>query len=150
MAFEMTHSKLVIVSHFAPSVINFRGPLIQTLCSSGVNVHVLAPDWNKQIEAAAHALGASSAGCFLSRTGLNPLADLFTLMELMRLFKAHKPDVVFTYAAKTNVWGILAAALAGVPHRVAMVEGMGYAFTAGASGRSTKQRIVGAVMLGKV
>jgi hypothetical protein len=52
-----------------------------------------------------------------------------------------------SYAAKTNVWGMLAAWLAGVPRRVAMVEGLGYAFTDGASGkRGLKQRLLGAVL----
>jgi len=137
---------LYIISNYAPSVINFRGPLIQALCAADAAVRVLAPDWNTSTQAAAQALGAETAGYRLSRTGLNPVADLFTVWDLWRSFKAHKPDVVLTCAAKANVWGMLAAALAGVPHRVAMVEGMGYAFTEGAHGRSAKQRLVGAVL----
>lgn len=139
---------LLIVSHYAPSVINFRGPLIQALCAAGVNVHVLAPDWNNKTETAVQALGASSAGFRLLRAGLNPVTDLFTLWDLWRHFKAQKPDVVFTYAAKTNVWGMVAAALTGVPHRVVLIAGMGYAFTEGANARSAKQRLVRAVLTG--
>lgn len=145
MATAMT-KRLLIVSHYAPSVVNFRGPLIQALCSAQVLVRVLAPDWSQKTEGAAQALGAETGGYRLSRAGLNPLADVATAWDLWRSCKAQKPDVVFTYAAKTNVWGMLAAALAGVPHRVAMVEGMGYAFTEGANGRSTKQRLLGSVL----
>ena len=137
---------LTIVSHYAPSVINFRGPLIQALCAEGVRVQVLAPDWQPQTQQAAQALGADTAAYDLSRAGLNPFGDLHTLLQLWRHFKVSKPEVVFTHAAKTNVWGMLAAALAGVPHRVAMVEGMGYAFTESARGRTFKQRLVGAVL----
>lgn len=137
---------LTIISHYAPSVINFRGPLIRALCAAGVNVQVLAPDWTPQTEQAAQALGVKTGAYSLSRAGLNPFGDLRTLLQMWRSFKAHKPEVVFTYAAKTNVWGSFAAALAGVPHRVAMVAGMGYAFTEGANGRTFKQRLVGAVL----
>jgi glycosyltransferase involved in cell wall biosynthesis len=137
---------LLIVSHYAPSVINFRGPLIQALRGEGVRVQVLAPDWQPQTQQAAQALGADTAAYDLSRAGLNPFADLHTLLQLWRHFNASKPAVVFTHAAKTNVWGMLAAALAGVPHRVAMVEGMGYAFTESARGRTLKQRLVGEVL----
>ena len=137
---------LTMISHYAPSVINFRGPLIQALCAAGVNVQVLSPDWNPQSEQAAAAMGANTEAYRLSRAGLNPFGDLRTLMQLWRSFKAHKPDVVFTYAAKTNVWGMFAAALVRVPHRVVMVEGMGYAFTEGANGRSIKQRLLGALL----
>lgn len=137
---------LTIVSHYAPSVLNFRGPLIQALSRAGVSVQVLAPDWNPQTEQAAQALGVTTGAYRLSRAGLNPFGDLRTLLQLLRHFKANKPDVVFTHAAKTNVWGMLAAALADVPHRVSMVEGMGYAFTEGANGRSIKQRLLSAVL----
>lgn len=137
---------IVIVSHYAPSVINFRGPLIHSLCAADVIVQVLAPDWKPQSEQVAQALGVKTGAYCLTRVGLKPLGDLRTLLLLWRSFKANHPDVVFTYAAKTNVWGILAAALAGVPHRVAMVEGMGYAFTEGANGRSIKQRLLGTVL----
>jgi len=142
----MIVSRIAIVSHYSPSVTNFRGPLIQALCAKGVHVQVLAPDWLPQTLAAAQTLGAQTATYGLSRAGLNPVADLRTLFQLWRHFKGSKPNVVFTHAAKTNVWGMLAAALAGVPHRVAMVEGMGYAFTESANGRTLKQRLVGAVL----
>jgi len=142
----ITATNLTIVANYAPSVVHFRGPLIEALCSAGVQVQVLAPNWQPQTEQAAHALGAQTGAYTLSRAGLNPFGDLRTAFQLWRSFKAHKPDVVFTHAAKTNVWGMLAAALAGVPHRVAMVEGMGYAFTDGANGRSAKHRLLGVVL----
>lgn len=143
---RVMNPKLIVVSHYAASVVNFRGPLIKTLRQAGVQVQVIAPDWQPQMKQAVQALGAQTADFGLSRAGLNPLNDLRTALQLWRYFKAEKPDVVFTYAAKTNVWGMLAAALAGVHHRVVMVEGMGYAFTEGGNGRNVKQRLLGLVL----
>jgi glycosyltransferase involved in cell wall biosynthesis len=140
------NSKLFIISHYAASVVNFRGPLIKALRKEGVQVVVIAPDWQPQMETAVLALGGKIANFHMSRAGLNPISDLSTALQLWRYFKAEKPDIVFTYAAKTNVWGVLAAALAGVRHRVAMVEGMGYAFTEGMNGRNAKQRLLGMVL----
>lgn len=137
---------IALISHYAPSVVNFRGPLIEVLCAAQARVHVMAPDWRSQTEASAHGLGARTGDYRLSRAGMNPFADAATVWDLWRCFKAEKPDIVFTYAAKTNVWGMLAAALAGVPHRVAMVEGMGYAFTEGVKGRSVKRRLLRVVL----
>jgi glycosyltransferase involved in cell wall biosynthesis len=137
---------LIIVSHYAPSVVSFRGPLIAALHSVNVNVTVLAPDWDVSSQMLVRSMGADTEGFNLSRAGVNPLRDFETLIQLWRHFRFYKPGVVFTYAAKTNVWGMLAAALAGVPKRVAMVEGMGYAFTEGANGRSFKQRWLGSVI----
>ena len=138
--------KLTIVSQCTTTALNFRGPLIKALCAAGVRVQVLAPNWQPQTEEAAHALGAQTEAYTLSRTGLNPFADLRTAFQLWRSFKAHKPDVVFTYYAKTNTYGILAAALAGVPRRVILVAGMGYAFTDSPNGQYFKQRLIAVVL----
>jgi len=139
--------KLLIVSHYSASVVNFRGPLIVDLLNRQIQVTVLAPDWTEKGRAAVESLGATTASYTLARAGLNPFKDIQTAIELYKVFKKTKPSVVFTYAAKTNVWGILAAALAGVPRRVAMVEGMGYAFTQGHNGRTKKQRLLGVLLL---
>ncbi|WP_371809238.1 glycosyltransferase family 4 protein [Aquabacterium sp. A08] len=125
---------------------NFRGPLITALRSIGAKISVMAPDWDVGSQQLVGSMGAETTDFNLSRAGLNPLRDLATLIQLWRYFRVYKPRVVFTYAAKTNIWGMLAAALAGVPHRVAMVEGMGYAFTEGVNGRSFKQRWLGWVI----
>lgn len=142
----MNASRLTIVSHYAPSIVNFRGPLLKVLGAAGMSTRVLAPDWNEYFKSSVEALGAETACFFISRSGVNPLPDLWTAWQLWREFKANKPNMVFTYSAKTNVWGMLAATLARVPHRVAMVEGMGYAFTEGAHGRTVKQRLLRVVL----
>lgn len=138
---------IVLIGHAASATLNFRAPLIADLVAAGCAVEVLAPDWTEAQLARLAALGARGETFPLARTGLNPLEDLRTLLALWRHLRRSRPDVVFTYAAKTNVWGMLAAWLSGVPRRVAMVEGLGYAFTEGAQGRRTpKQRLIGAVL----
>lgn len=145
----MKNPSVTILSHYAPSVINFRGPLIRELLSAGHQVTVLAPDWTSEQVAALNGMGVQVVHMPLARVGLNPLQDLQTLRFLWGYLRRNRPDVVFSYAAKTNVWGMLAAALAGIPHRVAMVEGMGYAFTEGSDGRRRyKQRLLGRVLSG--
>lgn len=143
---NQTSKKIIIISHYAPSVVSFRGALIQALCSRGVRVKVLAPDWQEQTAKAVIFLGAETATYNLSRAGLNPFNDFRTFLQLCLQLRQDKPDVVFTYAAKTNIWGTLAAALNGVSNRVVMVEGMGYAFTDSDTERSAKQRFLRLVL----
>jgi len=78
----------------------------------------------------------------MHRTGTNPLADLRTLLDCLRLMKAVSPDVVLCYTAKPVIYGLIAARWAGVPHRAAMIEGLGFAFT----GTSPKHRLLAGVM----
>lgn len=121
--------KIFIISHYAGSVVNFRGPFISDLIKRQNSVTVFAPDLTGEFKRNIENLGATTVSFGLDRTGLNIFKDILTTYELFKQFKKQSPDVVLTYSAKTNVWGILAATLASVPHRVAMVEGMGYVFT---------------------
>ena len=91
-------------------------------------VHKETTEWLNQIGAAAHDV-------HLSRTGLNPLSDTRLCGQLYRLILKLKPQVFFGYTAKPVIWGILVAWLVGVPQRVALITGLGYAFTGKAKGR---------------
>jgi glycosyltransferase involved in cell wall biosynthesis len=134
--------KIFIISHYAGSIINFRGPFISELIKWKSTVMVFAPDLTEDFKRDIQRLGAVAASFSLDRTGLNFFKDILTTIELFKKFRKLSPDVVFTYSAKTNVWGILAATFASVPHRVAMVEGMGYVFTHSHSYAKLKNRIL--------
>lgn len=134
--------KVCLVGHAAAATLNFRGPLIKDLLGAGCHVVVLAPDWSPELKHRVESLGARAYAYPLLRTGLNPWHDVLSLVALVKRFRTEKPDVVLTYAAKTNVWGTLAAWLAKVPRRVAMVEGLGFALIEGSPGeRSFKRRV---------
>ena len=80
----------------------------------------------------------------LKRTSISPLADLKTLLSLAVSLAHSQPHLVLTFQPKPNVYGILAAALARVPLRAAVVEGLGFAFTPGED--TLKKRLVRAVL----
>lgn len=135
--------RVTLVGHAADATLNFRAPLIADLLAAGCEVEVLAPDWTPQQLRRLQILGAQGATYPLMRTGLNPLQDIRTAGALYRHLRRTRPDAVLTFAAKTNVWGMLAAAAAGVPRRGAMVAGLGYAFIEGGSSlRDLKRRLL--------
>lgn len=68
---------------------------------------------------------------FVERNGTNPVKDLRTLRDLERVFGEERPDKVFVYHAKANIYGAIAAKRAGVPEVYAMVGGLGSIFNAG-------------------
>jgi len=122
--------RIAIVSHHAVSLLNFRGHLIGELCANGVQVHCLAPDYDAGTRAGVRALGAVPVDYRLQRTGMNPLRDLVDVARLVRILRRLAPDVSFAFSTKPMVYGTLAAWVARVPRRVALVEGAGYVFTA--------------------
>jgi len=128
--------KIVIVSHYAPSLINFRGELIKTLVKAGHQVITLGPEAGFESELAA--IGAEYRQIPLQRTGTNPAKDMSTVFALTKLLKRIKPDIVLSYAIKPVIYGSLAASLAGISNIYSMITGLGYVFT----GESVKQKIL--------
>lgn len=120
---------VAIISSQAYSLINFRGALIRDLVNSGVKVFALAPDINDEMWVALEEIGAHPVRITLSRVGLNPIKDLLDTTTLIRLLRRLRPDVTLTYLIKPVIFGTMAAYLAGVPRRVAMIEGLGYVYT---------------------
>lgn len=131
-----------IVTSQAFSMVNFRGLLIRDLVSAGVQVHAFAPDYDDELRKKIFALGATPVDFHLTRTGMNPLRDGLDTLRLARMLRRLKPDVMLGYFIKPVIYGTLAAALAGVPRRVAMIEGLGYVFTASGSCQSWSRKLL--------
>ena len=120
--------KIAIVGNQGFSLFNFRGALIEDLVARGHSVYALAPHIDSNVAEKLRKTGAIPHEIHLARTGTNPFADLRTLFELWQKFRHLKPDIVLGYTAKPTIYGTLAAWLAGVPARFAMIEGLGYIF----------------------
>ncbi|MDD3651795.1 glycosyltransferase family 4 protein, partial [Immundisolibacter sp.] len=122
--------RLALISSQAFSIGNFRGPLVRELVQAGVEVFALAPDYDDRQRDIVRALGAQPVDISLDRTGMNPLRDGMDMLRLAAVLRRLRVDVSFAYFAKPVIYGTLAAWLARVPRRVAMIEGLGYVFTA--------------------
>lgn len=138
-------SSVLMVAGLASSLINFRGDLLAAMRAEGHSVTVAAPDLSSDAETASRlrALGVEIADVPFERGGLNPISDLRAFLTLIRLMRHVRPTHLFAYTVKPVVWGMLAARVAGIPCRYAMITGLGYAFTGKASGkRLLVQRVV--------
>jgi glycosyltransferase involved in cell wall biosynthesis len=60
------------------------------------------------------------------RREVSPAWDLLALLELAKLFRTERPDVVHTHSSKAGILGRLAAALSGVPVIVHTYHGFGF------------------------
>lgn len=57
--------------------------------------------------------------------GVQPLVDLMTVAQLVRLYKQIRPTIVHTFDTKPSVWGRFAARLVDVPIVVGTLPGLG-------------------------
>ncbi|CAM5785239.1 glycosyltransferase family 4 protein [Castellaniella caeni] len=120
---------IALIAHHAGSLLNFRGDWIRSLRADGMRVLCLAPDYTDADRAAVRHLGAEPFDYSLQRTGMNPLRDLRDAWALARLLRRLQPDISFAFSTKPVIYGTLAAWLARVPRRLAMIEGVGFVFT---------------------
>lgn len=65
----------------------------------------------------------------MTRKGTNPFSEIRSIVAFYQQYKKNKPDLVHHFTIKPVIYGTLAARLAGVPHIVNSITGLGYIFT---------------------
>lgn len=140
-------ARFVIVNGFGDAVIAFRGPLVSELVARGHEVIVSTPEPEEvpkeRIAGGLAALGARCVFSPLRRTALSIAGERRTAAHYRNLFDETRPDGVFASNPKPVFHAIPAAHAAGVPRRVAMITGLGYAFVS----RSVKARLLRLIAL---
>lgn len=134
-------ARVAVFGSLPESLINFRGPMMRAMVAAGHEVHALSPPARIELLDALSSMGVRHHVIPLSRTGLNPLTDLRTLVALSRVLRDLRVECLFAYTIKPVIYGGLAARIVGVPRYYAMVTGLGYTF----SGRGLKGRLLGQV-----
>jgi glycosyltransferase involved in cell wall biosynthesis len=119
---------VIFCSNTAWNLANFRGAIIEALVADGWRVVAAAsPDGT---EHRLRALGAEFHAIPIKASSRNPANDLRLLLSLLVLLRKERPAALLTFTIKPNIYGALAARLAGVKV-IATVSGLGSAFLAG-------------------
>lgn len=134
--------RVMLIGTTASGMLGFRSDLIAMLTKRGFKVYALAVDYCDTSRRKVAALGAVPVDYTFSRAGMNPVADLWNCLKLARIIKTIAPNLVFSYFAKPAIFGTVAARLAGVGRCIAMLEGLGYAFTDYPGKRSLKRVVL--------
>lgn len=120
--------RLLIVVQEALFFTTHRLPVGRAMQRRGWTVHVAAPA-DPAIVEQLQAEGFVFHPIPLTRSGLNPLAELKLLLALLGLFLRLRPQLAHLVSIKPMVWGGLAARLTGVPAVIHAITGLGYVFT---------------------
>jgi len=142
---RLAKDRVLILASKSESLINFRGALIDELIKREFEVHVVSPNMGKNIRVTQAFMrrGVHCHSINLARTGLNPFGDIKSVLSMYKLINTVKPRYFLGYTIKPVIWGLLAASLSGVEKRVALITGLGYAFTGQATGlRLLVQKVV--------
>lgn len=115
---------LILSNHFI-TLYNFRKELIIKLVENGHKVFISMPksEENKFF---------SDMGCEIietpvDRRGINPIKDIKLVIKYIKIMKNIKPDIIFSYTIKPNIYGSVASNLTKY-RQVSNVTGTGATF----------------------
>jgi glycosyltransferase involved in cell wall biosynthesis len=119
--------RLALTVNNAWDILAWRQALVRALLEAGFEAAVVAPP-GPAIPAVA-GLGCQILTYPLNRRGLNPLEEARALIGLSAVYRQWRPAIAHHFTIKPNLYGTLAARLAGVPVVIATVTGLGYIWT---------------------
>ncbi len=117
--------RIAIVINTAWNIYNFRMGLIRSFLNDNHEIHTIAPPDGYET----HLI---QAGCHyhpvkLENKGTNPQKDLAYTYQLYKIYKKIRPDIILHFTIKPNLYGTLAAKVAGIPV-INNVSGLGTVF----------------------
>ncbi len=116
---------IALVANTSWSMLKFRSGIIKRLLHEGYRLYIIAPYDHFADELTA--MGCIYIDIPMNNKGTNIFADLRYMRHLHRLYKEIRPDLIFHYTIKPNIYGTLAAKKAKIKS-VAVVTGLGYTF----------------------
>ncbi len=119
--------RVLIVANNDVGLYKFRRELVEELLKTH-EVHICLP-YGEYVEKMTE-MGCVYHACEFDRHGTNLLAELRQISYYKALLKRIRPDVVFTYTVKPNVYAGMACAALHIPY-VANITGLGTAIENG-------------------
>ncbi len=114
--------KILVLSNSSSGIWQFRRELIEKILELKCEVYLSVPhgeffeDFEKW--------GVHCIDTKISYHGVNPITDILLYMKYKSMLKKIKPDIVFTYTIKPNVYGGMACQTCNIPY-LANVTGLG-------------------------
>lgn len=123
---ESAQGKLIaFVSYNTWTMYNFRLEVLKNFLDRGFQVLIIAEEdeWAVRLSN----LGCRFVAVQIRNRSLNPLHDLQLFFHLKQIYSRHRPDFIFHYVAKPNIYGTAAAGMLRIPS-IAVITGLGHAF----------------------
>jgi glycosyltransferase involved in cell wall biosynthesis len=117
--------RIAIVINTSWNIFNFRMSLVRALQAEGHEVLAIAPPdpYSERLVEA----GCRYIPLPMANKGTRPDQDFGLMRRLTKIYRREKPDAVLHYTIKPNIYGTLAARMAGVPS-INNVSGLGTVF----------------------
>lgn len=125
---KFNRKRIAVLSSHTPSLFWFRMDMMKEFQLRGYEVYALGNEdedkWKKEFSKK----GIIYRKIDVERNSVNPVYDLKTLISIRRLLKEIKPDKIFTFQAKTVIYGGLAAQSLDIKEVYPLIAGIGSIF----------------------
>jgi glycosyltransferase involved in cell wall biosynthesis len=117
--------KVFLVANTSWYLYNFRKGVITSILRMGHEVFCIAPedDYTDSLKQ----LGVQYISVKIDAKGINVLNDLKFFYSLFKIYKKYRPQFIFHYTIKPNIYGSFASNLVSVPN-ISIVSGAGIVF----------------------
>lgn len=136
---KLQERKIVVIGAYPKSLVDFRGKLLDEMIARNCQLIICAPYFDEYTLVGLSKKNLELRQTPVSRHGAGLLENMRYFLRLYSIIRDVKPDLVFTFTAKPNIFGAFASALAGRP-TVAMVTGLGVAFYDSVSATNSFQK----------
>jgi glycosyltransferase involved in cell wall biosynthesis len=131
---KMKKNLIIYVVNHAAFFVSHRLPLAISSKQSGFNVALFSGqagsvEMERIAEEKLNSLDILHKRTIFSSSGINPLIELFGLVQLIFLIIRFRPDIIHCASPKGVLYGGIAARICRVKSLVLAISGMGYAFT---------------------
>ncbi len=129
---EKFMKKVIISANVLFTIANFRKDFISFLKAKNYDVVCVASEdeLSSNTKNVLEHLGVKFIYVKMNRKGLNPLEDVVYMFNLYKIYKQYNADYVFHFTIKPNIYGTIAAKLAGVKS-INTINGLGSAIIGG-------------------
>ena len=129
--------KILFCDNSLRDLLNFRGDVINSYATEGCDVILVAPK-TCEYEGAKN---IQYIPVEMNRSGMNPLKEFRYFKTLFRIYCKERPDYIFHYTIKPNIYGSIAAYLCRIPS-TAMIAGLGYVFNGNGLGNWIARKLL--------
>ena len=119
---------MVLLSGSGDTVVWFRLEFLDKFLDQSFKVYVLVPDIRPELKKELDNRGIDLIFIQLERKGFNIINLFQSIVELIKIFRKIKPDIVFSYTHKAILSGSLAAKFSGFSNTYSLITGTGHLF----------------------
>lgn len=123
-----TEKAIVVLSSHTPSLFWFRIDMMKEFINCGYKVYAFGNEAEKKWGKKFKEIDIQYCQIEVNRNSVNPIHDIKTLLSIKQRLSEVMPEKVFTFQAKTVIYGTIAANSLGITEVYPLIAGIGSAF----------------------